>query len=69
MQRAIAIYVNPVFRHILAVVHFNNNLRREIKTNPDQSERVKISYPKFKNGEAIIRNVIVAQNFGKFLII
>lgn len=54
------------FRHILAVVHFNSNLRRETKTNADKSERVKISYPKFKNGEATVRNVTVAQNFGKF---
>ncbi|CAB4018454.1 Hypothetical predicted protein, partial [Paramuricea clavata] len=57
-------YVGQYCRHILAVIHFNFNLRREMKRNDsDGSERVKISYPKFKNGEATVRNVRVAQNF------
>ena len=54
-----------VVRHVLAVMHFHSNLRREKKLNADNSERVKVSYPKFKNGEATIRSVRVAQNFGK----
>ncbi|CAB3998933.1 Hypothetical predicted protein [Paramuricea clavata] len=56
-------YVGQYCRHILAVIHFNSNLQREKKTNPDKSERIKVSYPKFKNGEATIRSVRVAQNF------
>ena len=57
-----------IFRHILAVIHFNYNLRREpIMNKSDKSERLKITYPKFKNGEATVRNVRVAQNFGKCL--
>ena len=55
-----------VVRHILAVLHFNSNLQRDKKLNADNSERLKVTYPKFKNGEATIRSVRVAQNFGKF---
>ena len=31
----------------------------------DGVEQVKVSYPKFKNGEATVRNARIAQNFGK----
>ena len=54
------------FRHILAAVHFNFNLQREVKhREKDGAERVKVCYPKFKNGEATVRNVRVTQNYGK----
>ena len=53
-------------RHILAAVHFNFNLQREVKhREADGVERVKLSYPKFKNGEATVRDVRVQPNFGK----
>ena len=53
--------------HILAAVHFNYNLHRvEKKRNADGVERVKLSYPKFKNGEATVQDVRVTQNFGMF---
>ena len=53
-------------RHILASVHFNFNLNRETKKrNTDEEERIKVSYPKFKNGEATVRDVRVQPNFGE----
>jgi len=52
-------------RHILAAVHFNFNLQRECRMKADAAEQIKITYPKFKNGEAIVRNVRVSQNFGE----
>ena len=52
-------------RHILAAVHFNFNLQRECRKNDDDAEQIKITYPKFKNGEATVRNVRVSQNFGE----
>ena len=53
-------------RHILAAVQFNHNLHRETrKCISDGKDRVTVSYPKFKNGEATVRNKPVAQNFGK----
>lgn len=52
-------------RHILAAVHFNFNLQRECRKNDDDAEQIKFTYPKFKNGEATVRNVRVSQNFGE----
>jgi hypothetical protein len=40
-------------------------LQREKKNNPDKSEKSE----RFKNGEATIRSVRDAQNFGRFLFI
>lgn len=54
-----------LLRHILAIVHFNSNLQREVKKKEDGVERVKVSYPKFKNGEATVHNARIVQNFGK----
>ena len=31
----------------------------------DRVERLKVSYPKFKNGEATVRDVRISQNFGE----
>ena len=58
-------YYFIIFRHILAVIHFNKNLNRdELQTQSGKSQ-VKVVYPKFKNGEATVRSVRVQQNFGK----
>ncbi|XP_015779598.1 PREDICTED: uncharacterized protein LOC107357470 isoform X4 [Acropora digitifera] len=35
---------------------------REAKTNPDGTEKVKVSYPKYKNGGASVRSVKIEQN-------
>jgi len=59
-------YAGMYCRHVLAAVHFNFNLQRDVKhREADGVERVKVSCPKFKNGEATVRNVKVTQNFGK----
>ncbi|XP_046858297.1 uncharacterized protein LOC124451717 isoform X2 [Xenia sp. Carnegie-2017] len=46
-------------RHILVVTHFESNLDRD-----NGVPQVKKHYPKFINGEAVVRNVKVAQDFG-----
>jgi len=51
------------FRHVLAAVHFNCNLRRDTKKKADGSEQLRVVYPKFKNGEASVRGVRIEQNF------
>ena len=51
-------------RHILAVLHFNDNLRRDEVIVKDKKQ-VKVVYPKFKNGEATVRSVRVHQIFGE----
>lgn len=54
-----------LFRHILAIIHFNLNLHREIQTKKsDGSNQIVVTYPKFKNGEATIRDVKVQAKFG-----
>lgn len=40
---------------------------RDIKKKADDSEQIRVLYPKFKNGEASIRDIRIAQNFGKKL--
>ena len=45
-------------------MHFNFNLVREAKKKPDGSSQVKFIYPKFKNGEATVRDVRVKPNYG-----
>jgi hypothetical protein len=55
----------PISRHILAALHFNSNLQREIKTRPDGTNQIAVVYPKFKNGQAIVRDVKVKPIFGK----
>lgn len=54
-------------RHVLAAIHFNFNLMRDVKKKADDSEQIRVLYPKFKNGEASIRGIRVEQNFGKKL--
>ena len=49
-------------RHALAIIHFNSNLKRDVK-KINGKYQIKVCYPKFKNGEA------VAQNFGKKIVL
>ena len=52
-----------MFRHILAAIHFNSNLMRKVKECKDGSKQIKVTYPKFKDGEATVRDVKKKQNF------
>eukprot|EP00794_Sanderia_malayensis_P020761 gene20761-biopygen17142 len=54
-------------RHITAVLHFNENLLKEVKKNKDGSIRYAVSYPKFKNGEATVRELRIPSKFGNSL--
>ena len=55
-------------RHILAALHFNYNLHREEKVNKDGSVPLKVTYPKFKNGEATVRTQKIKPIFGIYLL-
>ena len=57
-----------ICRHIIAALHFNYNLHREDVVNQDGTLSVKVTYPKFKNGEATVRSRKVEQNFGMVLV-
>ncbi|CAB3991552.1 Hypothetical predicted protein [Paramuricea clavata] len=41
-------------RHVIAIIHFNKNLSREKRTK-DGIEQYNVIYPKFMNGEAVVR--------------
>ena len=58
-------FIFHLYRHILAVLHFNKNLKRNERLDEDGMPQVKIVYPKFKNGEATVRSIRVEPNFGK----
>lgn len=51
-------------RYILAALHCNFNLHRDDKVNQDGSVSLKVTFPKFKNGEATVRNCKIEPNFG-----
>lgn len=44
-------------RHILAILHFNENLHRDTQVNRDGEKYFQITYPKFKVGEEVVREV------------
>lgn len=46
-------------------MHFNANLSREKKMK-DGVEQCNVVYPKYMNGEAVVRKVSVKQNFGMY---
>lgn len=56
-----------LYRHILAAIHFNHNLFRAGKKGEGGSQQVKVVYPKFKDGEATVREIKEKQNFGEAL--
>ena len=52
------------YRHVLASLHFNENVRRERKKTKDGSTYVNVTYPKYKNGGDVVREVAVAETYG-----
>ena len=55
-----------IFRTILSAIHFNYSLRRENKVDHQVNIKVKVTYPKFKDGEATVREIKVEQNYGTY---
>ena len=43
-----------LLRHILASLHFNENLQRETQRIFDGKEYVWVTYPKFEMGEEVV---------------
>eukprot|EP00794_Sanderia_malayensis_P001982 gene1982-biopygen1804 len=48
---------------VLAAIHFNSNVQRTIAKKKDGANKIKVVYPKFKNGEATVREKRIARNF------
>ena len=45
-------------------MHFNENLTREAKRKTDGTKYVQVTYPKFKLGESVVRDVACAPTYG-----
>ncbi|XP_046863604.1 uncharacterized protein LOC124457386 [Xenia sp. Carnegie-2017] len=56
-------YVRMYCRHILASIHFNNNLRRDVEMKNDGTSQINEVYSQFKNGEGTVRDVRVKPKF------
>ncbi|CAB3981316.1 Hypothetical predicted protein [Paramuricea clavata] len=51
-------------RHILACLHFNENVHRETKTSKTGTPYIRVTYPKFKLGEEMVREIAVPATYG-----
>ncbi|XP_078384068.1 uncharacterized protein LOC144666520 [Oculina patagonica] len=56
-------FLGMLCRTILSAIHFNFNLKRENKVDEQGKAKLKVTYPKFKEGEATVREVKVEQNY------
>lgn len=53
------------FRHVLASLHFNENVNRHTQLSKDGEKYYKVTYPKFKLGEEVVREVASPPTYGK----
>ena len=51
-------------RHIIAILHFNENLNRKSKKTTDGHTYYSVSYAKFKLGDEVVREVPVPPTYG-----
>ena len=54
-----------LIRHILASLHLTSN-NKPTKISDDGEEYVKVTYPKFKLGDEVVREVPVPPTYGMF---
>ena len=52
-------------RHVLANLHFNENVKRATHQSKDGSDYIKVAYPKFKLEEEVVREVAVPPTYSK----
>jgi len=53
-------------RTILAAFHFNYNVGRESRIDHTGQPKVVLNYPKYKYGEATVKESKVPQNYGTY---
>ncbi len=56
-----------VHRTILAVLHFNENIQREKKTKQTGGKYMHVTYPKYKLGDEVVREVAVDPTYSMCL--
>ena len=47
------------------MLHFNENINRQTKTAENGEEYFRVTYPKFKLGDEVVREVAVPPTYGK----
>lgn len=57
-----------IFRHILATLHFNENVNWDTKTTRDGKNYVSVTYPKFKFGDEVVQNIPVPPTYGMLVV-
>ena len=45
-------------------MHFNENLHRKAREKKDGTKCIQVTYPKFKLGESVVRDVACAPTYG-----
>jgi hypothetical protein len=58
-----SVSIFSIFRHALAIVHFNENIKRDAKKTKDGKVYYSIHYPKYKNGDELVRTVPVPPSY------
>lgn len=57
------------FRHILAILHFNENLHREKRKAKDGTSYFNVVYPKYKSAEELLREIAVPPTYSVYMYI
>ena len=50
----------------MAILHFNENLHREKKQTKDGLTYMSVTYPKYKFGEEVVREIAVPPTYGNY---
>ena len=58
------IAVSHMFRHIMACLHFNENVCRQTKKTKEGVPYFKVTFPKYKLGDELVREIAVAPTYG-----
>jgi hypothetical protein len=66
LRYSMYMFYNLFYRHILASLHFNENINRESQTAKDGNAYVHVTYPKFKLGDEVVREVSVPPTYREF---
>ena len=53
----------------MASLHFNENVNRQTQTSSDGQEYFQVTYPKFKLGEEVVREVAKPPTYGELFIL
>lgn len=53
-------------RHILASLHFNENLQRQTQKRKDGTTYVKVTYPKYKDGNEVVKEISCPPSYSMF---